>query len=824
MVLLPDLRGQPHELLAPVLVADEQRQRHHHAAVVAEADHGEELRRRPELAIGFGHRVEPAAIGAAILRRDVELVEAVVEVLEFGKALGAAFDARIALHADARRAAVAVGLAEGLVEIGILGDETEGGHLLDAHVDVLGRVEPAAPEPVEVDAARVLHGAEEVRRHRPLERPAPAVLPEREVEELAAHHRLAQDVERRGRLRVGVVAELDDALGVGHDRPLVLADHERHDRLRLSAAAGPAFVPAPLREPLHEGVEALVHPRPLALVAVDDHREPEVPDLVDDHLDEALLRALAPRAVLLRARPVEGDHRVLHAADGAVDGDRGGVGIGVGDVAVDLDAVGDRLRGVLRPQRLGGARPEAHAHRRTFAGLGIVASRHRDAEGVPDELRARGPGEVAHVLGGEAPRAAAAGAGVPEFAIAGLVGEGLLGRDDVDRTIRVASLREPFALRHGQHFVGVLEFAGRRDDVGLRHVDRDLVVAELERELAAAEELLVLPAGRVGVGAHAREPLGDEVERVPVLGEPLVEAASAALPLLAHRVVPPDRELDRLSRPERLGQVDPHHRADDRVRQRIARGVVDRFDGDAAGPVPVGVELAQEADALLLPQVGPRIGKQRLRTLGVAVGLELHPEIGERVGALVGVDDLLEALDAMALVVEPHLDAMVGAVLPVLRSWCARCGAEGVRRRQDLLELPELVGLRELLDRKPRLVVKLVAIGERRVRRDRGGKQAQHGDRGERMDSVHAARIAVGVRRMNLLVLRKPRNAEDHGGLAVKGQWSRRGARGSRRCGMQPAIERPDGRSPTSRSGEQALLICSVVPPKIRRASGSTPS
>ena len=69
-----------------------------------------------------------------------------------------------------------------------------------------------------------------------------------------------------------------------------------------------------LGQELDEGVEALVHPGPLALVRVDDHREPVVPDLVDDDRDQAVLRPRRVRPVLPRARPVEADHRVLHPA------------------------------------------------------------------------------------------------------------------------------------------------------------------------------------------------------------------------------------------------------------------------------------------------------------------------------------------------------------------------------------------------------------------------------------------------------------------------------------------------------------------------------
>ena len=43
--------------------------------------------------------------------------------------------------------------------------------------------------------------------------------------------------------------------------------------LRLAAARGKSFVPLLLGQELEEGVQALVHPGPLALVGVDDHRE-----------------------------------------------------------------------------------------------------------------------------------------------------------------------------------------------------------------------------------------------------------------------------------------------------------------------------------------------------------------------------------------------------------------------------------------------------------------------------------------------------------------------------------------------------------------------
>ena len=61
----------------------------------------------------------------------------------------------------------------------------------------------------------------------------------------------------------------------------------------------------------------------------------------------------------------------------------------------------------------------------------------------------------------------------------------------------------------------------------VRDGDSTLVVAELQREFAATEELLVLPAGVVGVGDQPRKPLRDEVDVRVVVGKVIVAVAPA---------------------------------------------------------------------------------------------------------------------------------------------------------------------------------------------------------------------------------------------------------------------------------------------------------
>ncbi len=303
----------------------------------------------------------PLLVGRQFALGGLQRIEAVVEVARGGVTVHHEIEPRldVALAAEVNRFG---GLVLTLQLLG--GHRVARVHALvlhprDGDVHVVGGVEPAAPEPVEVHAAGVLHGAEEVGRRGVLELPALAIGLEGVVEELAAHHRFAQDVERGAGLAVGVVAELRDALAVGHDgldARLLLAGcgvgvalHVVHDIAGLAAPAGVVLVPLLFGEVLHEGVEALVHPGPLPLVGVDDHGEEVVPHLVRDHADHAILGALAVGAVLLGPPAVEADHRVLHADAVRVHADGHRVGVVDGVLAVGLDGVRHHLGAVLLP-------------------------------------------------------------------------------------------------------------------------------------------------------------------------------------------------------------------------------------------------------------------------------------------------------------------------------------------------------------------------------------------------------------------------------------------------------------------------------------------
>jgi hypothetical protein len=112
---------------------------------------------------------------------------------------------------------------------------------------------------------------------------------------------------------------------------------------------------------LREGVQALIHPRPLALIAVDDHGEEVVAHFVDDHADHAILRPLAVGTVLLGPTTVEADHRILHADAIGMYTDRNGIDVIAGILAVGLDGVRHHLGAVLLPQWIALLRVVAHA-------------------------------------------------------------------------------------------------------------------------------------------------------------------------------------------------------------------------------------------------------------------------------------------------------------------------------------------------------------------------------------------------------------------------------------------------------------------------------
>ena len=77
---------------------------------------------------------------------------------------------------------------------------------------MVGAIEPAAPEPIEIHSRGIFHGAEEIGRRRTLELPAVGILTERVVEQLATHYRLTQHRQSGRGLGVTVGTELHHRL------------------------------------------------------------------------------------------------------------------------------------------------------------------------------------------------------------------------------------------------------------------------------------------------------------------------------------------------------------------------------------------------------------------------------------------------------------------------------------------------------------------------------------------------------------------------------------------------------------------------------------
>ena len=287
----------------------------------------------------------------------------------------------------------------------------------------------------------------------------------------------------------------------------------------------------------------------------------------------------------------------------------------------------------------------------------VVAAR------VPDEVRGRRPGDVAHALGAVVPRPGRGPADRPRERLPDL---GF--RDHRDRCVRLERLGQAGALGRGQHLERVQERPGRRHHEAARHGDRDVEVAVLEVELALAQVLLGVPAAHVVVHGEPGVPLRDLVE--PSAGEPL--AAHAVGPMLRHLEAVRELQGDVLSRRQRPIELGPHHRA---VHGGGERRPADRLSEALEGPdvfdrVAPFEALARE------PGVG-RIERRAPAVRAVDVLVELEPEVGQRIGGVVAVPDRLAAGDHVCGGVEAGADRVVGALLPV-----ARPGAPGALAQQ----------------------------------------------------------------------------------------------------------------------------------------------
>ena len=193
------------------------------------------------------------------------------------------------------------------------------------------------------------------------------------------------------------------------------AEHIVDDPFGITGTAAVVFLPGFLGQKLHEGIQTLVEPGPLALVGIDHHGEPGVADFVHDHGHQRVLGMFTRNihilwffaeigSVFVWSWTIESDHRVFHTTLGPVHGDRNRVRVIKYLPGVDVDGVDDRLRRELIPQGLRLLWIEGHAHYR-------ITTRGFVAHGVPDETAGCCKGKITHIGGLEAPGPGSAGPG-----------------------------------------------------------------------------------------------------------------------------------------------------------------------------------------------------------------------------------------------------------------------------------------------------------------------------------------------------------------------------------------------------------------------------
>ena len=109
----------------------------------------------------------------------------------------------------------------------------------------------------------------------------------------------------------------------------------------------------------------------------------------------------------------------------------------------------------------------------------------------------------------------------------------------------------------------------------LRNRDADIVITQFQSELAAPNELLVLPTCVIGVRDHPRKPLRDFVDVIPVLLKELMPRSTGNQIRVDDVVGVVDREANRFTRHHGFGEIDAHHRFVDGVLECVALLVLD---------------------------------------------------------------------------------------------------------------------------------------------------------------------------------------------------------------------------------------------------------
>ena len=400
---------------------------------------------------------------------------------------------------------------------------------------------------------------------------------------------------------------------------------------------------------------------------------------MDDHADHAVLGAGAVRAIGLGSSTVETNHGVLHADPLRVHRDGHGIGVIDGELAVGFERLGHRLGAVLLPERVALLGVVAHGQRRLVA--------HLDRHGVPNELAAGRPSKVTHILGVENP-------GLFPCLFCLLVLTCFLFGDNEHRLIVfLFRLLVTATLGGSEHRFGVAEGTCGRHNVVFRHGQFHVVVPEVQGELTAAKELLVLPSFVVAVHHHAWVELRNGVDVVVLVLEVLVSTAAAVFHAVVDVVPPIDAELELVARLQGARQIDAHHGVVDGVVQALA-GSVHHF-------LNLESTVKRRLELLQVAEVGAAVQRRFADFVTVAVEgahvlVQLKPHVTKLVRAVVGVRDGFRPVDALGGVVEVDLHVVVCALLPVFVPGSSGSGSVDVGRGQLLSELLEHVGVHPL--------------------------------------------------------------------------------------------------------------------------------
>ncbi len=130
------------------------------------------------------------------------------------------------------------------------------------------------------------------------------------------------------------------------------------------------------------------------------------------------------------------------------------------------------------------------------------------------------------------------------------------GRGDLDHLVARQRVAQPLGIFRLQDFVGVLQVAGRPDDVVLGRVHRHVKIGEIVVLLdAAIGELMAIPGGGVDVvgDGDAREEVGQEV------GGGVDRAFLGIVDMIAEVEMPADRDIGRLAGLQRRADGDDVH-------------------------------------------------------------------------------------------------------------------------------------------------------------------------------------------------------------------------------------------------------------------------